>query len=1036
MAKKGILNNIKTRLFIILALVFMLVVSSIGLVACGNATSDDDTAVKDPTYEYVEDNDDDDGDISNSSFKYAMAGQDASSMPVKSVTGWSLSNDLSSKSSSISSGAISVGNDEWETLIDTLYTDSDYVDYINSLNLESLIKAEKGDDYNVTSDDIKAYIKKNFNPGTHSDDVDGYVYMINNFYNQAHTGYGVAQKLTSSSTVTLEKGQYGKISVWVKTQNVANNSKVGANIVLTNKFNGTEQAKYKISYIKAEEWTNYVIYVKAHDTYDCTISVALGLGYGNSNSDNFEYCTEGTVYFDDVTYETLDTIPSDVSVKHMVYGSDDVIEETEGTVFCYDMSQDVYSGMQSLNFASTDNADYYGPTKTQTSGISFPGGNSASATTVDGGVKISLNKSSYTMKIDNEGKNFKIVNSKNDEDEWQKHYTLVTFDLVNNLDEFSVTDVTVDVYDILGSVQKKRAAVATISTVNDDETPITRVSLLFKNNFETADEREFFINLVVGPAEFKSAKYDYEFATGDVLVSNLRVMSGIIPDSESADYDVYSLLTANLNATTALYASYDEDYSSTDESQTFNMLVAPGNVGTIVTEPTNVSGYYGVTADSTFIKADGANSKVNERSGNGNSDGVAGIINTKYLANYSSVNAETLNFKDGDDDIQPIMIYNKTAGHYGFIGNVNSIDADSFASVSAKIRVTGNAAAYVYLVETSGAEKEVMTFEQFTANTDEVTIANSKDTSALSYVIKVTADMMNEDGWVDVNFYIATGATSKSFRVEIWNGGRDGKDESKSEGYVFFNDVITSTSGAFSEPDRWEDTFSVSGNPLYEVGLDAFGEGSKIVAYKLPLTELEQKFNKEYPDSKVEEHSAKIVWAQNDTMIYSILNSIDVTEVDPYDSISDDEDASQGCTAESDPSTFWLSFSSILLAVLLVLAILALLVKRIRIKHKANASDAKSHYKVTSRAKSAKKIEKKKAEKAKDAYEEDVENVLPEEAAESDELVGGDDNEETSEEKVDDTERTIDDDYVYGDVQDFGETEVTLENDENADKEE
>ena len=137
---------------------------------------------------------------------------------------------------------------------------------------------------------------------------------------------------------------------------------------------------------------------------------------------------------------------------------------------------------------------------------------------------------------------------------------------------------------------------------------------------------------------------------------------------------------------------------------------------------------------------------------------------------------------------------------------------------------------------------------------------------------------------------------------------------------------------------------------------------------------------------------------------------------------SEDETEESGCTAQTDPSSFWLSFSSILLGVVLVLAILMLFIKNYRRRRKANASDAKSHFTVTSRTRNVKSA---KAQNKEELPVEEPEEIF-EEAFE-------DDNAEVSEE-TQETEQTLDD-YVYGNVQDFGETETNADTTELKDEE-
>ena len=165
-------------------------------------------------------------------------------------------------------------------------------------------------------------------------------------------------------------------------------------------------------------------------------------------------------------------------------------------------------------------------------------------------------------------------------------------------------------------------------------------------------------------------------------------------------------------------------------------------------------------------------------------------------------------------------------------------------------------------------------------------------------------------------------------------------------------------------------------------------------------------------------------------MVYAIYNTLDPLDNNPYDDIEDDTtDEGSGCNATSDPSAFWLSFSSILLAAVLVAAIIALIVKRVRRKAKARRSDAKSHYKVKSRiqiSKDNKKVNaKKKAEEQ--AENDNGDNQPAEEDTSAGEAETG--NAESAETPAENRDL---DEYVYGEVQDFGDA-VTNEDKEQED---
>ena len=162
-------------------------------------------------------------------------------------------------------------------------------------------------------------------------------------------------------------------------------------------------------------------------------------------------------------------------------------------------------------------------------------------------------------------------------------------------------------------------------------------------------------------------------------------------------------------------------------------------------------------------------------------------------------------------------------------------------------------------------------------------------------------------------------------------------------------------------------------------------------------------------------------------MIYAVYNTIDPVITDPYDNETDEEEGEETET-KVDPAAFWLSLSSIILGVALLVAIIMLFVKNIRRRRKANASDAKSHFKVVSRTKKATNKKKEKSTKvatpAKDEKveaEEEVKEQPQEEVVES--------VEEEPVENVNPEEQSLDS-YVYGDVQSFGDASEEKKEDE------
>lgn len=1037
----------KLKYFLTLVIIGLLCFTLFFISACAE---EDPAADNTPSYSYTET---DDGVIKNASFVYGTYNTKLTSYPKTSLTGWSLT-----KSSASKSGVIDVSDEGWAELVNTLATDSGIRGFIqdaknfNDSTVREWIKAQEGYDQSKTptSTEIKEYIVKKYlydkdadpsttqyvfnNPGVHDGATDNKVYMLNNYKSSNQIGRGTVQKLTSSTSIVLNKGEYAEISVWVKTENlntkVANNT--GANIRITNSFNNNAQNDFGIFNITDTEWTKYTFYVQADEVYETKFTLVLGLGYENDYA-------EGTVYFDDITVKHL-TATEFESVTtnqtyNLVYGADKdnnlniiqantiVANGVQTSVPLYNMSINVVDGgipsvstspnyIKETSFVTDENHLYYTKSKAKETDNEYILGNrygTASATVNNGAtdipygienyLNVNMNGASYTVKVDDNGTNFNLQS---------EEYANVTFFVKNNLNSFYSTDITVNVMDIYGTTEVRRESIATISEVSDEW---VKCSVLVKNNFDrtvsTYTTREFYLEIIIGPTDVK-VDTAYSFAHGTVSISAPFVAKGVTYEFENEDsedatpyYEYYELFSATASGSTPLYAGFNADYSADEtDSESYSLTVKSSDLGSILSGPAIPNEYTGISSNHFYITG-------NEEDGVAiNTNNKAGLINTKYLSSYSSTITDALNHVD-EGNIQPLMIYTDNDS-YGYIGKNYTISASSYAKVSARVRVAdATAKAYIYLVDTSETIKKVMTFDSFKINTDGYNTINGSTVDAKELKFVIDSTMMEDDGWLTVEFYVATGATAKTFRVEIWNGSRDGSV--KSTGHVFYNNITVTTSSAFTEATRWQDADTTSGNPLFG---KEFEEGN-LLLYRRELTSAEKDYNAD--DERTGEiisYKPTYVWAENNSMIYAIYNTIDPVEVDPYANESSGEETPDENTVPTDPSAFWLSFSSILLGVALVLAIVMLFIKNVRRRRKANASDAKSHYTVTSRVRKQKPAKVKKARKVEEDDEE-VESVIEEETAET---------VEESTEETTSEEQSLDS-YVYGDVQDFGEEE-------------
>ncbi len=1110
MAKQGIFNSIKRKLCVILSM--LLIVCSAGLifVAC-----DDDTnsSYTDKTYTHEWN---DEAKIKNGSFEFGSDDLEDKQFPQSSsVNSWALSTDNSAQSSLVSSGIIRTNQTSWDKLIENLYDDTDFRNY-----------AQKKWDFSssLSKEEAIDKISENLeNPKTPYDAKGDKIYMLNNYPSSISLGgigLGTAQKLTSSTTVTLTPASYGKITVFVKTVNLAHNGsgdKYGANIRISNTVSTTTQAEYRISGINTENgsttvdqngWAKYEIFVKADDFINNSLIISVGLGYGDGSSTSAKYFCEGTAYFDDITYEEItdETIISSIEQKFANFDLTDESTQTDTGIVKYETSakdpneklsingQTFYFSMDvddSLKAHAPNYFKEYTTSPTTSFAQKFSDSNGSLSTVKnDGDNKCEYSLGENIYKVDVTNTSF-VMNFGSKETPFStlkpETYNQVTFYLKNDLSEFDINGISVIVYDVYsknGSTPIEKSF-ETIKPTFEEDGKWVKVSFNVANNFPEkniedkflGDERSYYFKVIIGPTDVTATAQKYAYANGSVLMSFPFVAEGVtynyvrsaykqgngteyptyndainagikidsyvtaesLPENKTEYSDYYSLFLGVASNKFALYNGLSADYKDDAQKDTYYLTTSPSNIGSILSNPADPDGFTGVHYDHAYINGESTTFDVNDRSGNGTAFGNAGLVNTKYIPSYTNgteiANALNYNFSTPK---QPLMIYNAVEDSYGYIGEELTLSAKGALNVRLRLRVVGDANAYIYLVDTSKAKKSVMNIS-VPANTDgsgylkDNVVTHTNDLS-----FKIDSSMMREDenGWVTLNFYLAAGNNTKTLRLELWNGSRDGQE--KSSGYVFFDEI--STAGSFTEPSssNYREQFTTDGvllNALIYDKDDSFIDTA--ILHKRELDEREITYNND-KNRKNEQVSypAKYVWVKTDTTIYAIYNTLEVESVDPYLSEPTDEEE-KGCGGcdEADQSNFWLSFSTIFLGVALGVALIALFIKGYLTRRKANKNDAKSHYNVSSRYKQKKNKKDKSSknsdkevsaenaetpsnekEEIKDAEDAKAENNEGEVNKPENEEVTSNENGETIEEPT----TPSDEDIIYGDVTDFG----------------
>ncbi len=996
----------KKRIFgvLLLSLVFLLSLCCSFACSCNEEEPTDNDY--DPSFSYSDIIEDETVLVSNSNFTLGLTEKDKDDYPVSSMTGWSLSTDTSAVSSAVTSGIINTTADTWKTTVEGLVAKKPFLDWAKAKY--GIAPADGATNAQIAD----LLINADFTAPTRTNGDDN-VLMINNYTdNDTYaTNLGTAQSAKSSSTVSIEKGKALKVTFFARTdaKMASLGSAFGANFRVDSTINNVTQAQYAIKNINTNgEWREFTLYIRGNDNVATSVTFSFGLGFYSLEEAQL---VTGSAYFDDLKVEQISATAYESACNNQptpIYAqkysslssttfNGDPEQYREGGpgryLFFYSLADEIETYVSSSLTAS----DYYG----------FASGLDASKIAhfdANGSVTVNKQVAGLTTNAINVPAN---------------SYSIVRFTIKNNLSKYYadgvkifLLDKNVTTGDVLGRTSPLTSEVYT-DIDKDNNADETTYTITVVNSFPTGgDDRSFELLFIVGPQNPVEQTSTTYFPTGTVEIKNFKYKTGTVNALDDISGDAqYNFINSLSNGTFSnyltysLYAGEDAVYSEDTETENYNVTVSGINKleiqkGNVV----NPAQYSGVVYDHRIVKDNGTETAINTLA-------TAGVINSKYT--YSALPSANFGTLEKDDDgndihIQPLVIYNPTASAYGFIGEKKTISANSTAQITLKVKVDGNAQAFIYIVNMNNGDEQL----------DVLTHTVGETTNSLAVGVS------NTDGkWVTVTFNIASGATALNYRLEMWNGARSNEAENHSAGYVYFNEI---NYGTFTEPSRLTDRLLNGGNALADASVAGDIDANNTtgwLTHTRELTAKEVEFNAEYPDKAVS-YSEKYVWVKGDNFVYAIYNTIDPVVTDPYASIESDETEEEvedtGCAAKFDPATFWLQFSTILLAVVLALAVLLLIIKTIRRNHKKSVK-VKSRYTVRSRNFASRRYEAPTTPTAEPS-EEPTEEPASEEVSE--------------EETTDDTE------YVYDEViEDFGETvidgqEVELPTEEVVDAQE
>ncbi|MBE7086147.1 MAG: hypothetical protein E7366_03240 [Clostridiales bacterium] len=878
----------------------------------------------------------------------------------------------------------------------------------------------------------------------------------------------------------------------------------GAYISVAHTVGGKSMDAFEIKNIQTDEWTQYSFYLQGASNVDTTFTVSLGLGQGTT-SDRLEY-VNGYAFFDDIECNTISNATYAEKVEGIaeeyVMGFESAAEDK---VFTYsaDMQKvyalDFFGGFEAYGDFLTAGFDIAATTEKSTSGKKtytaaagvegtevfkalqpgFNVGNDLTNSKVYSNTELKAATDEYVQKVYNNyfadgkylnGENENILllissegaaytatnkttftlDAYNPDDENAKNFYAISF-FVKTSDMQGVTGagVTLNELDEKGEIINKTS----ISSI--DTTSLSKVDI----NEETKDIYDgwqqcvFFVSNETDAAKTFSLSFTYG-PTGVVSTTKTSYYAGFaafagFEQSVMTEKEFASATSGTYTKTVSLTGveeekTGDSGFDATSGTSDPNRTIEKGFA--------TLKNYKGVYSDSAYV-SNGTDTAVNQLA-------TAGLFNKEYVTieNENGEKVENADYKAVLEKLgattweeafgnatQPVVIYNEAAGKsYGFIGAATTIAANSYKTISLRVKVSEGSTAFVYLMDMEDdthqkklAISNKLTYwyddegnvcakdpsdEHFNAKYDvafklqanglytvnpvwnaetksgldekayyanlsayevkgtDLVIAeggasydyngeykndgmdgiafygyNAEAKTAYAYPVgtennvvvtdfsKVAAlaprtttenskDLVFEIGatngeWATVTFYLHTGDTEKNYRLEIWSGARDGETTA---GYVMFDSNkpadVDATSFAnlidlrkddVTEENKFEGAFSFYDSAKYlryDETLDVNGVGNSYESY-LPSAYTSGIAYLKYVGVEGYEMYAD----------YSLSEVTVTPDVEEEDTTTEEEDEHN----HEGETNFGLLFSSIAVAVVLVLAVASIIVRKI-----------------------------------------------------------------------------------------------------------
>ena len=992
--KKVTKFNFKTLLVLFLSV--MLCFSTALSVACdkGNSSSSSSSSSSE-TKVYPTDTQ----SVLNGDFEFSTFTKKATEFPVSSSISWVRSSDSitsSAVSSSYTSGIIDTATDVHKEYakaagFPVISGEGEEVAYYNPGTPEALGF--------VSADDLFSFNEEENNSNDEKIPMTGTkVLMIHNEVKGSDgkgNGEGTAQKFTSSSSLSLARHEFAKLTVWVKTHNLVSNyydnGEFGAYIAVQNTVSSATTPFIIKNINTGSQWAQYSIYLSASDFATSSFKVVLGLGFG-SKEIRRDY-VEGFAFFDNVHFEIIDKEEFDNGVngvtEYNLYDDDNEVKEEltaneNGTTFiANDAETDEKYTVRSFHLSHARENEVI-------DSISFDGGNikhndysndrftqskgEVSATTLSAlnvtGPTSEDAEVLYFNHADFTSTSFVTEQFKLDANSYLKLSFWVKVETANATD----TALSVTLND-LGQGSSEAVDTVIASNVNtkdykDNENFNNWIEyVLFVSNNLDDNQRVFTLTFDFGTTATFITDIPWSLTKGTAIIT--RPVGYYLSESDYTIADTSNYSYAKKVRLTADLTNGVESEDKNDDSYKFNHGLNYDN--TIVNDvATNVNGYKGVVGGSTFVGG-------SEPTLYNDDSVVAGLVNSKYAENYDAdiKNAlEGLGAIDNNQYVQPLLIKTIEGGKtFGYVSSNASISANSVAVITVKVKVVDNAVAYIYLTNSDALDSfNVLGVDVQGKKVENGELVNDGNPLQKDFVISVTSSDMDkvrdvDNGWLTVKIIVKAGKDAISYRTELWNGERNGESAAH-DGIVLFDDYSATTVADYE-------------TVILELNKEYGGEPTATPFTRIPTliksTDKDGNVVEEYKTYKATDVIYEFETSKS--LIVDLSTIVVDHEIDNTDANTDsDSDSSSSDSSSSEETSFsWaLQITSIIIAGVLIVLLIVVLVKMLVDKYGNKKNSSKNYYNRNSREKAGLAIEAKNAKKAKatqTASEEDIVEV-------------------------------------------------------------